>query len=104
MDLHRLTNIPFPIHGEVRASPGLVKVRLQVNVQGDALNAHRFHIVNGVTPPFVKNCTLRPEFTRGIVLYPVDWTDAGQVLDLIMAAPEAALQKLRRCGYFRLAA
>src|SRR5260221_13563187 len=24
----------------------------------------------GVTPPFVKNCTLRPEFTRGIGLYP----------------------------------
>jgi len=56
--------------------------------------------LEGVTPAFVKNCTLRPEFTRGIVLYPVDWTDAGQVLDLI----KAALQKLRRCGYFRLAA
>jgi hypothetical protein len=27
-----------------------------------------------------------------------------QVLDLIKAAPEAALQKLRRCVYFRLAA
>jgi len=24
----------------------------------------------GVTPPFVKNCTLRPEFTRGIGVYP----------------------------------
>jgi bifunctional non-homologous end joining protein LigD len=24
----------------------------------------------GVTPPFVKNCTLRPEITRGLVLYP----------------------------------
>jgi hypothetical protein len=34
----------------------------------------------------------------------VDWTDAGQVLDLIKAAPQAALQKLRSCGYFRLAA
>src|SRR5260370_8980406 len=56
--------------------------------------------LEGVTPPLVKNCTLRPEFTRGIVLYPVDWTDAGQVLDLI----KAALQKLRRCGYFGLAA
>src|SRR4029077_9156008 len=29
---------------------------------------------------------------------------AGQVLDPIKAAPEAALQKLRRCGYFSLAA
>ncbi len=26
-----------------------------------------------------------------------DWTDAGQVLDLIKAVPEAAPQKLRRC-------
>jgi hypothetical protein len=34
----------------------------------------------------------------------VDWTHAGQVLDPIKAAPEAALQKLRRCGYFSLAA
>jgi hypothetical protein len=24
----------------------------------------------GVTPPFVKNCTLRPEFARGIGVYP----------------------------------
>src|ERR1700738_3782338 len=24
----------------------------------------------GVTPPFVKNCTLRPEFTKGIGVYP----------------------------------
>jgi hypothetical protein len=24
----------------------------------------------GVTPPFVKNCTLRPEFTGGIGVYP----------------------------------
>jgi hypothetical protein len=31
-------------------------------------------------------------------------TDAGQVLDLIKADPEAALHKLRRCRYFRLAA
>lgn len=29
---------------------------------------------------------------------------AGQVLDLIKAAPQAALQKLRRCRYFRLTA
>jgi DNA repair protein RadC len=29
---------------------------------------------------------------------------AGQVLDPIKAAPEAALQKLGRCGYFSLAA
>jgi hypothetical protein len=34
----------------------------------------------------------------------VDWTYAGQVLDPIKAGPEAALQKLRRCRYFRLAA
>jgi hypothetical protein len=34
----------------------------------------------------------------------VDWTEAGQVLDLIKAAPQAAPQKLRRCRYFRLAA
>ncbi len=34
----------------------------------------------------------------------VDWTGAGQVLDLIKAAPQAALQKLGRCRYFRLAA
>jgi hypothetical protein len=34
----------------------------------------------------------------------VDWTDAGQVLDPIKAAPEAALQKLRRYGYFSLEA
>ena len=32
------------------------------------------------------------------------WIDAGQVLDLIKAALQAALQKLRRCRYFRLAA
>jgi len=34
----------------------------------------------------------------------VDWTDAGQVPDLIKAVWEAALQKLRRCDYCRLAA
>jgi len=28
----------------------------------------------------------------------------GQALDPIKVVPEAALQKLRRCGYFRLAA
>jgi len=31
-------------------------------------------------------------------------TDAGRVLDLIKADPEAALHKLRRRSYFRLAA
>ena len=35
----------------------------------------------GVTPPFVKNCTLRPEFPRGIGDIRVDWTYAGQILD-----------------------
>ena len=30
----------------------------------------------------------------------VEWTYAEQVLDPIKAAPEAALQMLRRCRYF----
>src|ERR1700686_2299994 len=34
----------------------------------------------------------------------VDWTDTGQVPDLIKAVWKAALQKLRRCDYCRLAA
>ncbi len=33
------------------------------------LNPSRVNVI-GVTPPFVKNCTLRPEITRGIGLYP----------------------------------
>jgi hypothetical protein len=33
----------------------------------------------GVTPPFVKNCTLRPEIRRGNWCYfRVAWSDAGQ--------------------------
>ncbi len=32
------------------------------------------------------------------MLFRVARTDAGQVLDLIKAAPESALHKLRRCG------
>jgi hypothetical protein len=43
--------------------------------------------LDGVTPPFVKNCTLRPEFTRGLGAIRVDWSDAGQVLSLIKALP-----------------
>jgi len=38
-----------------------------------------------------------------LVLFPVAWSDAGQVLDLIKTVPDAALQTPRRCCYFRLA-
>jgi hypothetical protein len=46
----------------------------------------------GVTPPFVKNRTLSRKLRGELVLYPVDCTDAGQVLVPIKVVPEAALQ------------
>jgi len=54
--------------------------------------------------PFVKIVRLGQNLRGELVYIWVDWTYAGQVLDPIKAGPEAALQKLSRSCYFRLAA
>jgi hypothetical protein len=70
---------------------------------------------SGICPQFTRSIatprlSLAREFPAGMrsdnpwCYIRVDLTDAGQVLDLIKAAPEAALQKVACCGYFRLAA
>jgi hypothetical protein len=53
-------------HAEIATVPDESKRPRAPETRKRIVGPRMFSMITGVTPPFVKNCTLRPEITRGM--------------------------------------